>query len=138
MSAPVDLAALVQAAATARLRASPLLAGVGVFDALPVRAALPHAVIDEPLFTDWSTKSWTGREVKLTLLIHDGGERPVRLRVLTAAAEDALLALDGDLEGGWRVASAALLRSRIVRGGERWTAGIDVRLRLYRTMQGDE
>jgi hypothetical protein len=138
MSAAIDLATLVQVAATARLRASPILAGTGVFDAPPVRAALPHAVVDEPLFTDWSTKSWTGREAKLSVLVHDGGERPLRLRVLAAAVEEALLTLAGDLEGGWRVASAALLRSRIVRGGERWTAGIDVRVRLYRTNEGDE
>lgn len=135
----MSAAALLQAAAAARLRASPALAGTGVFDAPPVRAALPYALVDEPLLADWSTKSWTGREARLSVLVHDAGERPVRLRSLAAAAEEALLSLGGDLDGeladGWRIASVAPLRNRIVRGGDRWIAGIEVRVRVYRMME---
>ena len=139
----MSAAALLQAAAVARLRASPALAGTGVFDAPPVRAALPYALVDEPLLADWSTKSWTGREARLSVLVHDAGERPVRLRSLAAAAEEALLSLGGDRGGdrggeladGWRIAGVALLRNRIVRGGERWIAGIEVRVRVYRMVE---
>ena len=131
----MSAAALLQAAAVARLRASPALAGTGVFDAPPVRAALPYALVDEPLLADWSTKSWTGREARLSVLVHDAGERPVRLRSLAAAAEEALLSLGGDLADGWRIASVAPLRNRIVRGGERWIAGIEVRVRVYRMVE---
>lgn len=135
----MSAAALLQAAAVARLRASPALAGTGVFDAPPVRAALPYALVDEPLLADWSTKSWTGREARLSVLVHDAGERPVRLRSLAAAAEEALLSLGGDRGGeladGWRIAGVAPLRNRIVRGGERWIAGIEVRVRVYRMVE---
>ena len=127
--------ALLQAAAMTRLRASPALAAIGVFDAPPVRAALPYAVVDEPLTTDWSTKSWSGCEARLATAIFDGGERPQRLRALSAAAEEALLSLGGELgpdaEGTWRLAGIVLVRSRIVRGTERWRADVEVRVRLY-------
>ena len=70
------------AATIARLRGTAGLAGAGVFDAPPVRAALPYVQVEEPLLADWSTKSWAGREGRLTVLVLDGGERPVRLRTL--------------------------------------------------------
>ena len=134
----MSVAALLQAAAVARLRASPVLAPAGVFDAPPVRAALPHAVVDEPLLTDWSTKSWAGREARLAVSVYDMAERPVRLRTLAAAVEEALLSLGGELGDGWRIASVAPVRSRVVRGAERWTASIEVRVRLYQSNEGDE
>lgn len=133
----MSVAALLQAAAVARLRASPVLAQTGVFDAPPARAALPYAVVDEPLLADWSTKTWAGREARLLVTMLDTAERPVRLRTLAAAVEEALLSLGGDLEEGWRIASVAPVRSRVVRGAERWTASVEVRVRLYQTNEGD-
>lgn len=125
----------VQAAVAAALRASAGLKGATIFDATPARATLPFVVIEEPVLTDWSTKSWAGREARLTLTLQDGGERPVRLRALAGAAEAAVLALAGEpsaeLGGGWRLANAVPLRSRVARTGDRWTATAEFVLRLY-------
>lgn len=120
----------LQAACVAAL--TDALDGVRVFDAPPTRAALPHAVVDEPLLADWSTKDMAGREGRIAIGLVDRGERPGRLRALTSAAEDALMAMEWDLGGGWRVVALQLVRSRIVRGGDGWVATSDFRLRMLR------
>ena len=120
------------AVTVARLRGSAGLAGASVFDAPPVRAALPYVQVEEPLLADWSTKSWAGREGRLTVLAFDGGERPVRLRAMMAAVEGAMLATPTDLGGGWRLATVTLARSRLTRGNaDRWTAAAEFQVRLY-------
>ncbi|MEG3161874.1 phage tail protein [Sphingomonas sp. LB2R24] len=91
---------VLQAAVVARLNA---VLDVSVFDAPPVRGGLPYAVVDEPVLSDWSTKTWVGREGRVLLTLFDGGERPVRVRALLAAAEEGLEALAPDLDEGWRV-----------------------------------
>ncbi len=75
---------VLQAAIVARLNA---VLDVSVFDAPPVRGGLPYAVVDEPVLSDWSTKTWVGREGRVLLTLFDGGERPVRARALLAAVE---------------------------------------------------
>ena len=105
----------------------------GVFDAPPVRCALPYAVIEEAVLGDWGTKDMAGREGRLAVTIHDGGERPVRLRGLIGAAEDAIDAMARDLGGGWRVVTLVLARSRIVRERDsRWMAMSEWRVRMLR------
>lgn len=124
--------------AGAELQAAVVLAMAGVegltgaFDAPPVRAALPHAVIDPPVMTDWSAKGVAGREARLTVRVIDGGERPGRLHGLTGAVEDAVTALDGAIGGGWRVVAARPVQTRIVRAAERWTASVVFAVRMYR------
>lgn len=117
---------VLQAAIVARLNA---VLDVSVFDAPPARGGLPYAVVDEPVLSDWSTKSWSGREGRVVLTLHDGGERPVRLRGLLAAAEDGLPA---DLGEGWRVVRLALMRSRVLRVGDRWRGTTEFLVRMYR------
>ena len=50
------------AATIAQLRGAAGLVGASVFDTAPVRSALPYVQVEEPLLSDWSTKSWAGRE----------------------------------------------------------------------------
>jgi hypothetical protein len=105
----------------------------GVFDAPPVRAARPYAWVDEALLGDWGTKDIAGRDGRFAVLVHDTGERPVRLRALAGAAEDAVEAMPRDLGGGWRVVTCRLLRSRIVGEGEgRWAAMSEFRVRMLK------
>jgi len=120
---------VLQAAIVARLTA---VLDVSVFDAPPARGGLPYAVVDEPVLSDWSTKSWSGREGRVVLTLHDGGERPVRLRALLAAAEDGLDGLPADLGEGWRVVRLALVRSRVLRVGDRWRGTSELLVRMYR------
>ena len=120
---------VLQAAIVARLNA---VLDVSVFDAPPVRGGLPYAVVDEPVLSDWSTKTWVGREGLVLLTLLDGGERPVRARALLAAAEEGLEALPPDLGEGWRVVRLALVRSRVLRVGDRWRGTSEFLVRMYR------
>jgi len=104
-----------------------------VFDAPPVRAARPYAVVGEAVLGNWGTKDLAGREGVLAVVLYDGGERPVRLRALAGEVEAAIEAMPRDVGGGWRVVTLVLARSRIVREGEgRWMAMSEWRVRMLR------
>ena len=107
-------------------------AGMRAFDAPPVRAALPHAVVGEALFKDWSAATWTGREGSLAVTFHDAGERPVRLRGVIGEAEAAIEAIGPSLGGGWRLVRMQLARSRLVRAGDGWLGMSEFTVRMYR------
>jgi len=125
----MSVQAMLQAAMVAALDG---LEVTGVFDAPPVRCALPYAVVEEAVLADWSTKDMDGREGRLAVSLYDGGERPVRLRVLAGAAEDAVGAMPREIGEGWRVASLVFVRSRIVREGVRWVAVGEWRVRMLK------
>jgi hypothetical protein len=104
----------------------------GTYSPQPVQAALPYAVVDAGLESDWSHKSGDGREVRIAVSIHDERESPARSRAIARAAEAAIQAVPRELSG-WRVVSLIFLRSRAVRGpGPRWTAVTDYRARMLR------
>ncbi|MDG2534481.1 DUF3168 domain-containing protein [Sphingomonas sp. HITSZ_GF] len=113
------------------------LAGIEVtrmFDAPPVRAARPYALVEEAWLTDWGTKDMAGREGRFAVTLFDAGERPVRLRALAGAAEAAIEAMPRGLGQGWAVASLVLLRSRISREGDgRWQSVSEFRVRMLRS-----
>jgi len=119
-------------AALARLQA---VTGLTVFDAPPVRASLPHAVLEEPELALWGAAGLRAFEGRLVLVLHDAGERPVRLRVLGQAAEDVLGDMGGEIGGGWRLPRCRLVRSRLVRasGGDRWRWTSEFAVKLFRT-----
>lgn len=128
--------ALLVAAAVARLKGLAGLAGVAVFDAPPVRAGLPHAVVEEPVIADASVAGWSGRDGRLTVVLEDAGERPVRLRALLAAVEAGLPGMAGAaIGGGWRVVTMRLARSRLARAGRqesRWQGSAEFAFRMWR------
>lgn len=121
--------AVLQAGVVARLAD---VLDCAVFDAPPVRAPIPHAVVEDPVLGDWSTTTWRGREGRLVVSLHDGGERPVRLRAALGAAEAAVEGLDPLLSDGWRLVRAQLVRSRVLRVGERWRGTSEFLVRMYR------
>jgi hypothetical protein len=107
---------------------------VTAFDAPPVRAALPYAVVEDAVLARWGGAGIEGREGRARIVLHDAGERPVRLRALSAAVEEAVAAVAGEIGEGWRVVALRLVRSRVVRagGGDRWTATSEFAVKLYR------
>ncbi|WP_404336197.1 DUF3168 domain-containing protein [Sphingomonas sp. MMS12-HWE2-04] len=113
---------------------APLKAGVtAVFDAPPLRAARPYALLEDPVLADWSTKDMAGREGRIAVQLFDSGEAPVRLRGLIGEAEAAIEAVARDLGGGWRVVSLGLIRSRVFRESEsKWAAMSEWRVRMLR------
>ncbi|MGR6330431.1 tail completion protein gp17 [Sphingomonas sp. XXL09] len=109
------------------------LAGVRVFDAPPARAALPYAVIAEPVLEAADAAGITGRSGTILIAGEDEGERPDRLRALLADVEAAVAAMPDALGDGWRLATLRLVRSRIAAGrGLRWTGSVEFAVRLYR------
>jgi hypothetical protein len=123
-------ASVLQAAMVARLAGA---LPVTVFDAPPVRAGDPYAVVDEPVLADWSTKTWAGREGRASVQLFDRGERPVRLRALAGAAEAALEGWQPELGGGWRLVSVRLARSRVLRERDgRWRGVSEFAVRMWR------
>lgn len=123
----VIAATVLQAMLVTRLRG--VLTTASVFDAPPVRAARPFVVVDTPVLTDWGTKDAAGREGRVIVQLFDGGEVPVRLRDLAAAAEVAVLSAPAVL-AGWRVVSLSFVRSRVVRDGDSWLGALEFRVRM--------
>lgn len=105
-----------------------------VFDAPPVRAARPYALVEEAWLADWGTKDMAGREGRFAVTLFDAGERPARLRVLAGDVEDRITAMPRGLGQGWAIASLVLLRSRISREGDsRWQSVSEFRVRMLRS-----
>ncbi|ODP37031.1 DUF3168 domain-containing protein [Sphingomonas turrisvirgatae] len=131
MSAHIEL----QAALVAAIASDPVLSDTltRVFDAPPIRAARPYALVEDAVLTDWSTKDMAGREGRVAVTLFDLGERPVRAQQLAGSTEEAVLAMPAQLGGGWRIISLMLIRSRLVREGEgRWAATSEFRIRMLR------
>lgn len=123
------MSALFQAALVGVVQ--PVLAA---FDAPPVRAALPYAVVEDAVLARWGGAELDGREGRVRIVLHDAGERPVRLRSLSETVEAAVAGFSGEIGAGWRVVAFRLVRSRVVRagGGDRWTATLEFAVKLYR------
>ncbi|MEY3658566.1 MAG: hypothetical protein RL425_1327 [Pseudomonadota bacterium] len=130
MSGPYEA---VQTAIVTHIKAAPMLTALtGVYDSPPTRAPFPYAVISTTSATDWSTKTETGREIRLGLTIWDAGEQTARLQMLMADAEAAMANLPRTLDG-WRIISLTLARSLIARDPSGpWAGLIDHRLRLFK------
>jgi hypothetical protein len=127
----MSAAAEVQAALVAALVGAEGIADVaqGVFDGAPPRAAFPYIVIGDGVTLDWSHKTGRGREHRLAITIWDEAGRAARLHGLIGAVETAVEALPAALPHH-RIASIALLRSRILRpAGGPWAGMIDYRVR---------
>lgn len=104
----------------------------GLFDGPPARATAPYAVVGECLGADWGAKELDGRELRLSISLHDAGPAPARLAPLLAQIDPALRAMQAPADG-WRIVTARLLRSRVARSGaEAWLAVVDYRLRVVR------
>ncbi|HJT39452.1 MAG TPA: DUF3168 domain-containing protein [Sphingobium sp.] len=125
----------VRAAVIAALREDGALMAAlnGLFDGEPVRASVPYGIVGECIASDWGAKDVDGREVRLTIGLHDAGETPGRMAAMLARIDPAVQAADASGEG-WRIVSARPVRSRLARAGRReemgWQAVVDYRLRV--------
>jgi hypothetical protein len=127
-----DAVPVLQSALVAVLESHPALADAltGVFDGPPPRAGYPYVSIAEGLVSDWSTKTATGREIRLALTIWDDGEEPTRLHDLIGHVEDAVAALPRDLTS-WRIASCVFMRSLVARDpAGPWAGLVEYRVRM--------
>jgi Protein of unknown function (DUF3168) len=127
-----DAVMILQAAAVSALESHPALraAYCGVFDGAAPRSAFPYISVTDGFVSDWSTKTATGREIRLALTVWDNGEEATRLQQLMAHVEDAIAALPRDLTG-WRIASCVFLRSLVVRDAAGpWAGLVEYRFRM--------
>jgi hypothetical protein len=122
-----------QALAEAALAALRGLEGLNhVYDGPPLTAAFPHALVETGPESDWSHKSGEGRELRLSILIRDKGERPTRVRALAADVEEAVAAIGPDL-AGWRLVNLVFRRASMLHdSGAAWSAAIEYRARLLK------
>lgn len=118
--------AALQAAIVGALKTVPDLGAV--YDGPPVQAAFPHALVDAGVATDWSTKSETGRDVRIAVTIRGAGERPTRLHRLMAAAEAAVA--DVSAADGWAIVALRFVASRVVRNRDGWAGVMEFRARM--------
>jgi hypothetical protein len=102
-----------ETAAARAVAALRTIEGLGVYDAPPIQAVAPYAVVEAGPESDWGFKGGRGRELRLSVILWDRGERPIRLRALARAAEAALEAVEGETEG-WQIVSLHFLKSRTV------------------------
>ncbi len=123
----------LRAGLMAALRPALTPLGVSLFDAVPVRASVPQAVLGEPGDSDWGAAGIEGRELRVALTLTDEGEQPRRLRLCVQAAE--AIGLAGALADGWRVAGLSMTGTRMAKTGARWTASVEWRARLWRVGQ---
>jgi hypothetical protein len=130
----MSAAARLQAAIVRQLKGRAVLEGLAVFDMPPARAAPPYAVVEDAVLASWDAAGLLGREGRISVVLHDGSERPVRLRRLQERIEDLIATLPADLGGeGWRLARLRLFRSKLLRGrGDRWSATSEYEVRVYR------
>lgn len=123
----------VRAAVIAALRSdTALMGGINaLFDGTPVRASAPYAVVGECIASEWGAKDVDGRELRLSISLHDAGETPGRLAEVLARVEVVLRAMAG-VAGTWRIVSVRLLRSRVMKasGRDGWQAVVDYRMRV--------
>jgi len=122
----------VHAAIVAALSGSEAFGGAvnKVFEGSSVKASRPYAEVQPLIAVDWSTKDAIGRELRPAVTIRDAGESPARLHALIGAACEAIEACPRDL-GGWRVASLAFVRSRMIREAPgQWAATVEYRVRV--------
>jgi len=104
----------------------------GAYDGTPLAAAFPYATVETGPESDWSHKSGEGRELRLSILVRDKGERPARLRESVAAVEAAIPEIGRDLTG-WRLVNLVFLRGSMLRDASAaWTAAIEYRARLLK------
>lgn len=120
----------LQSALLTRFRADPALGAIGLYDGPPPRAHYPYLCFSGGQASDWSTKTASGRELRLSFTLWDDGESAARLNDLTEAACACVEALPSDVPG-WRIASLVFLRARTLRtAAGPWSSLIEYRVRL--------
>lgn len=77
----------------------------------PSRTSLPWLAIAASASADWSTKTQTGREVRIAIELHCRGDQPGAAAGLVAAIEQRVASLPGS-QAGFSVIAAQFLRGR--------------------------
>jgi hypothetical protein len=102
----------------------------GFVEEAPARASLPFLAIAASASGDWSTKTETGREVRISLQLTARGDAPDTAADLVAAIEARLATLPR-AQSAFRIVSQVFLRARVQQTApERRSALLEYRFRL--------
>ena len=106
----------LRSALVAWLRADTVLAGMinAIEEEGPVAASPPHIALVASASADWSTKSGTGREIRLALELVDRSDDPAASAAIVSRVEQRIATL-APQQGGFRVVVTQFLRSRAER-----------------------
>ena len=124
---------LLRAALLDWLAADPVLAAAInlVAEEAPLRASLPWLGLAASASSDWSTKTETGREVRVALELHCRGDRPGDAGDLVGAIERRIVAFPR-AQTGFAVAGIRFLRARAEqRGAATRAVLIEYRFRVF-------
>ena len=118
-----------RSALVAWLRADTLLADLvnGIEEETPVAASPPHIAIAASASTDWSSKTTSGREIRLALELVGRGDDPAACAEIAARVEQRIATLPPQ-QAGYRVVVTQFLRSH----AERRRKGLRAVLLEYR------
>ena len=94
-----------------------------VYDGPPPDAVPPYVVIGSDLVTDWSTKTETGHEHRVSVNVWDAGPGAAPAKAVMGVVETALAAMTGARDGH-RLVSVRLVRTLVLTDAEGWTQGI--------------
>jgi hypothetical protein len=95
----------------------------GVYDGPSPEAVAPYLVVGADVVTDWSTKTESGHEHRLSVNAWDQGPGSAGAKRLIGAVEDALAGLSGTADGH-SIVSVRLLRSLVLTDPDGWSQGI--------------
>ncbi|CCA94276.1 MULTISPECIES: DUF3168 domain-containing protein [unclassified Novosphingobium] len=82
-----------------------------IVEEAPLRTSLPWLAIAASASIDWSTKTASGREVRVALELHCRGDRPDAAATLVTAIEARIEAMPRE-QSGFSIVSARFLRAR--------------------------
>jgi len=122
----------LRAALIAWLAADPALSGElnAIVEEAPSRTSLPWLAIATSASSDWSSKSHTGREVRVALELHCRGDRPDAAAELVSAIEQRIETLPAE-QSLFTVINRQFLRTRAEQRAEsRRAVLIEYRFRL--------
>ena len=115
----------VQNALIAALQADALLTDAvsGIYDSVPVDAALPYVTLGGDIVSDASSKTGSGREHRVMISVWDDVPGVARVKALLARVEAVVPGIAGERDGH-QIISALFLRSFVTRNPDGATQGV--------------
>ena len=102
----------------------------GVFDERPSQATPPYIELLNSVSVDWSSKSFTGREVRISIALYSAAQEEAPSVMLLSLIESVMTKLPRELPHH-HIINSQYLRSRSGHDADgRWTIVINYRFRL--------
>lgn len=108
----------------------------GIFDERPITASAPYIELLNSISTDWSSKSFEGREVRLSIALRSAAQEDAPDILSLDLIEQSVLNLDANIPidpPQFKIINRQYIRSRSGHDADgRWTIIIEFRVRMQR------